>query len=558
MTKKTTYLCGAYLRVSTEEQHQVQEGSIKNQRLRIQRYVADKERQAQENKTGETWVLVKEYEEEARSAKDTKRRKYQEMLRDIRDGVIDTILFTEISRVSRSVKDFLELGELLDEHDAHFVCLQHTELNTATSYGRILLVMLVAMMQFEREINADRSSRSYEERAKRGLWTGGQILGYDIDRERKGHLKINDEEAKIVRFIFSTMLEIKSPHLVAERCNERGYRSKSFESRRGRTREGGRLSYTSIRQILSNPAYVAKKKIRKARPDQSVNRNKPASGAEPEHDLIPTTCWKPIVKQDTFDKVQQLLALNEKRRSAGPRSKRYEFLMTQLLACRHCRAVLTNAATQKDDDYIPHYIHRKGQRRDDCPLPANIPADKLDAAIWTRLAREINIEGELRAALSRQKDESGDGTRQIEEDIEVTRRAIKDNRTAHDTTLEAFRKSGTEPDSLTAQTLEQYAKNVESLEAQLATKQQKLEAMRDATSLDAQVAALVKSKKRAFQDLPIDQKISISRVLLKGIVLNPDSIILDRRVGEPIVGVVKKREGVLSHPYRFMEVEWLN
>jgi hypothetical protein len=137
-----------------------------------------------------------------------------------------------------------------------------------------------------------------------------------------------------------------------------------------------------------------------------------------KYEVIATVCWKPIIDQPMFDKVQRLLALNEKRHGARPKGKGYQFLMTQLLACRQCKALLTNGATQKAGDYTPYYNHRKGQQRQDCPLPRNIPADKLDTVIWERLAKEINIETELREALTKQQVESNDGSRQIEEDIE--------------------------------------------------------------------------------------------------------------------------------------------
>lgn len=41
-------------------------------------------------------------------------------------------------------------------------------------------------------------------RAEQGLWNGGQVLGYDIDPEEKGVLKINPHESKIILLIFET------------------------------------------------------------------------------------------------------------------------------------------------------------------------------------------------------------------------------------------------------------------------------------------------------------------------------------------------------------------
>ena len=61
--------CGFYIRVSTDRQVRVEEGSLKNQDYLLTQHVELK------NKLGsEQWLIVERYVDEGRSAKDTKSR----------------------------------------------------------------------------------------------------------------------------------------------------------------------------------------------------------------------------------------------------------------------------------------------------------------------------------------------------------------------------------------------------------------------------------------------------------------------------------------------------
>src|ERR1035437_3215263 len=94
--------CGLYIRVSTDEQAQVEEGSLKNQQDRLQRFVLEKNRTAEEFQTGDEWIVFKKYQDEGRSAKDTNRPEYQKLVADIDAGQVNALVFTELSRISRS------------------------------------------------------------------------------------------------------------------------------------------------------------------------------------------------------------------------------------------------------------------------------------------------------------------------------------------------------------------------------------------------------------------------------------------------------------------------
>ena len=72
----------------------------------------------------------------------------------------------------------------------------------------MVLYTIANISQFERKQVSKRVKANFLARAKRGLFNGGSVpFGYLLDAEHKGHLLINEEEAKIVRRAFVTYLE---------------------------------------------------------------------------------------------------------------------------------------------------------------------------------------------------------------------------------------------------------------------------------------------------------------------------------------------------------------
>ena len=62
----------------------------------------------------------------------------------------------------------------------------------------LLATILMAMVQMEWEITSQRTSEAMADRAERGLWYRGQLLGYDLDPERPGYLVPNSVEELLV------------------------------------------------------------------------------------------------------------------------------------------------------------------------------------------------------------------------------------------------------------------------------------------------------------------------------------------------------------------------
>jgi len=218
--------CGLYIRVSTERQAKVEEGSLKNQDQLLTQHIELKSKISQEN-----WTIVDKYIDEGKSAKDAQGRPaYLRMIQDIEKGRIDTILCTALSRISRSTRDLLDMVDYFREKNVDFICLKE-DFDTTTAHGKCFLTIMGALNEFEREQTSERTRANMLARAERGLWNGGQLLGFDLNAEKKGYIIPNEKEKAIVNLCFDTYLECGSVLKTCEIVNPKGHHTKEYTTR---------------------------------------------------------------------------------------------------------------------------------------------------------------------------------------------------------------------------------------------------------------------------------------------------------------------------------------
>lgn len=302
-------------RVSTPRQAENDEGSLSNQLQRLRGYMEYR------HVCGEDWREVDLIELKAISGKNSVRsQEFQPVYEHILAGRANTVLCPALDRVCRSVSDFLALFEFLDEHGVKFVSLRE-QFDSSTPQGRFVATILMALAQLEREITSMRTSDGMADRTLRGLWNGGQLLGFDLDQERKGYLVPNDQESTLVNLAFDTYLELGSIKETAESLNSRGCRSKSFTSRRGKVHQGSPFSISSMQYLLRNPAYVSKKVI---------------DDTEDGDIRLVDAVWPAIVSEDKFLAVHQLMADNGQTRRNGASSIQHVYSLSGLVHCKRC------------------------------------------------------------------------------------------------------------------------------------------------------------------------------------------------------------------------------
>ena len=126
-----------YARVSTDAQ--VDGYSISAQVDLVLAYLKSKE-----------WFDYKLYIDPGFSGKDLNRPKIQELINDIKSGIIDCVLVFKLDRISRSQKDTLYLiEEVFNKYSCGFISIRDN-FDTTTPFGKAMIGILSVFAQLER------------------------------------------------------------------------------------------------------------------------------------------------------------------------------------------------------------------------------------------------------------------------------------------------------------------------------------------------------------------------------------------------------------------------
>lgn len=109
------------------------------------------------------------------------RPELQMMLLTLRPG--DTLIVESFSRLSRSTKDLLEMVEKLSKSGVHLISLKE-DLDTNTATGKMMLTVMSALSQFERDLIAERTKDGLKAARARGRCGGRPRAGSDKDRKQ--------------------------------------------------------------------------------------------------------------------------------------------------------------------------------------------------------------------------------------------------------------------------------------------------------------------------------------------------------------------------------------
>ncbi|MBI4403264.1 MAG: recombinase family protein [Deltaproteobacteria bacterium] len=365
-----TQRIGLYVRVSSEEQASNPEGSIKNQEQRLRSHVDFRN---QESRFGE---VVSVFIDAAKSGKDTNRPELQKLLTAIRNEQITMVMVTELSRLSRSIRDFCAIWELMRANGCQFLSLRE-QFDTTTAAGEMVLYTIANIAQFERKQTSERTKANFQARAERGLFNGGSVpFGYKIDPDKKGYLFVNEDEAQIVREAFKTFLMEGSLFAAGKSLNERGF---CFTKKRicgGNKARVGHFTPGNLYDVLTNRAYLGQRIYR-------VNGEEKISKA----------VWEPIVNEKIFAKVQEKLKANYRRNKARV-DHRYPFLLSGLTVCGQCGDRLPGKSAHGNGGKIPYYEHGWATRRQaflnkkifSCH-PHRVLAKRLEPLVWDEVIK---------------------------------------------------------------------------------------------------------------------------------------------------------------------------
>ena len=173
--------------------------------------------------TSTKYKLLEFISDEGFSGKNTKRPGYQKLVRYIKSGKIKFIVATELSRLSRSVLDFLELVRLCEQYGVAIIIIG-LNIDTSSPFGKMLVVILVALAEFEREMARVRGinnalTRLFSDGKINGA---GEILGLMRDTNRKGHFIIDPEGVVKLEAVLKLIVKFSSRKKILAAAQEIG------------------------------------------------------------------------------------------------------------------------------------------------------------------------------------------------------------------------------------------------------------------------------------------------------------------------------------------------
>lgn len=111
------------------------------------------------------------YQEKASAKSNSQRPQLEALLSYVREG--DVLHITKLDRLARSVADLTNIVKTLETKGCGLVVLDQ-QIDTTTPTGRLLLHMLAAIGEFERELIQERATEGREKARARGVRFGVQ------------------------------------------------------------------------------------------------------------------------------------------------------------------------------------------------------------------------------------------------------------------------------------------------------------------------------------------------------------------------------------------------
>ena len=350
----------AYCRVSTEKEAQID--SLEKQIEFFNEFT---------KKNG--YELYKLYADEGISGKQIKHRKqFQQMMIDAKAKKFDKVVVKDVSRFARNTVDLLQSVRELKSYGVQVDFLNNGEVMEGGS--EFILTILGAMAQQESANMSKRVKFGKDITAQKGR-VPNLVFGYDKIPNERYTLKINEEEAKIVKEIFeSYVYKGIGTTKIAWDLNDRGIRTKKTKSK---------WVQTSIVRMLKNPIYTGRVTNKKSEVTDFITGTR--KDLPEEEWIVVERSEMRIISDELFNRAQEILAQRSNEFKLNNKREKTEYVFSTLIYCKHCGYSFRRIKRKYKEDG-PEYIRwvcsgRNSMGVNHCPNTTVIDEEELLNAI---------------------------------------------------------------------------------------------------------------------------------------------------------------------------------
>ena len=353
----------AYCRVSTDSDDQMI--SLDAQIKHYEAYI----------KANPDWEFAGLYYDEGITG--TKKEKRPELLRMISDCEnknIDFIVTKSISRFARNTTECLEMVRKLINLGI-FIYFEKENINTGSMESELMLSILSGLAESESLSISENNKWSVQRRFQNGTYRiSCPPYGYDaVD----GKLIINEEQAEIVRFLFSEILSGKGTQKIADDLNRRGIP----------TKRDGRWRSTTIRGMASNEKYTGDAIFQKTYTDSSFNRH--INNGEKDQYLF-RNHHEAIISHDNFAAAQAIMEQRGREKGVKKNTSKYlnRYPFSGKIICGQCGSKFKRRVMTSGKHKITWCCSTHISDIDKCSMKS-IPDSEIEYAFITMMNKLI-------------------------------------------------------------------------------------------------------------------------------------------------------------------------
>ena len=343
---------GNYYRLSKDDEKAGESLSIENQRLILQKYVAE-----------QGWELVDEYVDDGYSGTNFDRPEVQRLLEDAKNGRIDIIIVKDLSRFGRN---YIQVGQYVDYifplYNIRFIALSdNVDTADTNSSGMDMMPILNVFNEWHSANTSKKIRAVIEANARAGKYrTTFAPYGYIKGTDEKKLPIVDEPAASNVRRIFEMRASGISPRKIAEVFNEEGILIPTdYRCQRDGTTTKKQTSHLwqadIVKQILRNPTYLGH--LIQCRSTTVSYKNKKHVNRDESEQVVIRNTHEAIISQELWDKCREV----EASVSQGKRNKSgVTQPLSGLMYCADCggkmRLAWNNTRHKRTD---PRTYHRE-------------------------------------------------------------------------------------------------------------------------------------------------------------------------------------------------------
>lgn len=319
------------------------------------------------------WEYMGVYADEAKTGTKDSRENYQRLLSDCRDGTIDMVITKSVSRFARNTVTLLETVRELKSLgiDVYF---EEQNIHTLSANGELMLSIMASFAQAESLSASENQKWRIRHNFEQGKPWCGVMLGC---RQEDGKFVIVQEEADIVRRIYSEYLNGNGTEAIAKQLNADGIL----------TQKGYIWHKSAVSRILRNYNYTGNLLLQRFFSENHISKRKCENTGELPKYMAENT-HEAIIDLATFNAVQaEIERRTRKYKPRPPEKPVYPF--TGKIVCAHCGKHYRRKVTATGPIWICSTYNSLGKSA--CP-PKAIPEPILTQLTNGILFDEITAE----------------------------------------------------------------------------------------------------------------------------------------------------------------------